>query len=103
MSLSNNMTPSFMLSRTVCMIERVRSISPRASAASTRAFSADSRPAPAATVAAARRFVRIGCRLRRTLGGGERFLALLQLGDVAVDAERSAIAERLETEFDETA
>ena len=34
------------------------------------------------------------------LGGGERFLALLQLGDVAIDAEQAAVVERLVVEFD---
>ena len=29
----------------------------------------------------------------RLLGGGERFLALLQFGDVAVDAEQAAVAQ----------
>ena len=38
--------------------------------------------------------------LGRLLGGGERFLALFQLGDVAVDAEQPAIVERLVAELD---
>ena len=36
------------------------------------------------------------------LGGGERFLALFQLGDVAIDAEQAAIVERLEAELDDS-
>ena len=34
------------------------------------------------------------------LGGGERFLALFQFGDVAIEREQAAVFERLEVEFD---
>ena len=43
----------------------------------------------------------VGARgLRRFLGGGERFLAFLQFGDVAVDAENGAVVERLVADLD---
>ena len=43
----------------------------------------------------------IGARgLGRLLGGGERRLALLQLGDVAVDADDGAVVERLVADLD---
>ena len=83
MSLSNNMTPSFMLSSTVCMIARVLlDLVARFGGFGARLFGGVARG------------------LGRLLGGGERFLALLQLGDVAVDAEQAAIVERLVAELD---
>ena len=73
-SLSNNMTPSLMLSSTVCMIARVLlDLVARRGGLGARAFGGIAR------------------RLGRLLGGGERVLALLQLGDVAIDAEQAAV------------
>ena len=43
----------------------------------------------------------VGARgLGRLLGGGERRLALLKLGDIAVDADDGAVVERLVADLD---
>ena len=76
MSWSNSMTPSLMLSSTVCMT------CARALDVVARRGRLGARPLGGV----ARGFGRL-------LGGRQRLLALFQLGDVAVDAEHAAVVQ----------